>query len=532
MANYANLLATIAANIYTNGNNEVTAAMVKTAVDAMVASLGTGYQFMGVATPKTTPPTSPDYPCFYIASEPGTYTDFPDSNSDPLEVYDGEVAIFQWDTSWKKVPSGAISSDPVEFQKGTIDDAVLNMGTTNTSYIWFQVFPNAAHIDKIRYRAYTGTTYFYKVDTRTNPATITLIETIVCSAADNDTIKEFAVDIDLEEREYIGFNGTIRYNSAAGGGYIGGHCDSDGSNIVTSSSGFACGFEVVTSIKYEIEKLLRSGSGNMVYTLDASGNGDFTNIYDALKDTIGKDSASNPLVFLVRPGTYVTPTLLPSEFFSYCQNRYIAIVGMDKVNCILRNDEGYYNGAVSDPGNLGDNSVIKVSGNVYIANLTIIATDDNNEAEADALYHQSYCLHIDTAAAEGSIIEIHNCRLINDHAPCIGFGLPKKCTLKVTDSELEADLYNPDNVFGGAVIYGHDKGGSTSVIEEHLFIKNCTFISSNGHAVKTYNNESALMGCVFVGNACALPSGKGIALGSTTSVVPPSFGNSVAGMNA
>ena len=35
MANYANLLATIAANIYTNHNNEVTAEMVKTAVDAM-----------------------------------------------------------------------------------------------------------------------------------------------------------------------------------------------------------------------------------------------------------------------------------------------------------------------------------------------------------------------------------------------------------------------------------------------------------------------------------------------------------------
>lgn len=41
MANYANLLATIATNIYTNGNNEVTASMVKAACDAIVSGLGT-----------------------------------------------------------------------------------------------------------------------------------------------------------------------------------------------------------------------------------------------------------------------------------------------------------------------------------------------------------------------------------------------------------------------------------------------------------------------------------------------------------
>lgn len=96
MANYANLLATIAANIYTNGNNEVTAAMVKSAVDAMVASLGAGYQFAGVATPSTNPGT-PDFRCFYITSKPGTYTNF-----SGLAVKDGEVAVLYWDTSWHK----------------------------------------------------------------------------------------------------------------------------------------------------------------------------------------------------------------------------------------------------------------------------------------------------------------------------------------------------------------------------------------------------------------------------------------------
>ena len=101
MANYANLLATIAANIYTNGNNEVTASMVKTSVDAMVASLGAGYQFIDVAIPATNP-GSPDYKCFYIASEAGTYTNFLDSGSNPLVVNEGEVAVLKYDTAWSK----------------------------------------------------------------------------------------------------------------------------------------------------------------------------------------------------------------------------------------------------------------------------------------------------------------------------------------------------------------------------------------------------------------------------------------------
>ena len=96
MANYANLLATIAANIYTNHNNEVTAAGVKDVTDAMVASLGAGYQYMGVATP-TTDPSTPDQNVAYLAILPGTYTDFAG-----ITIRDGEVAFLVWNGSWAK----------------------------------------------------------------------------------------------------------------------------------------------------------------------------------------------------------------------------------------------------------------------------------------------------------------------------------------------------------------------------------------------------------------------------------------------
>lgn len=100
MAAYDNLRAVIAANVYQNNNNEVTADMVKAAMNAMVASLGAEFQFGGVAklTPTQTDPGTPDYKVAYIASEPGTY-----SNFGGLVVENGEVAIIKGSgTTWSK----------------------------------------------------------------------------------------------------------------------------------------------------------------------------------------------------------------------------------------------------------------------------------------------------------------------------------------------------------------------------------------------------------------------------------------------
>lgn len=109
MANYANLLATIAANIYTNGNQEVTAAMVKSAINALVASLGAGYQFMGVAHPTDTPSGYSDLRAFWLAGDAGTYTNF-----GGLVLADGEVAVIKYDgNGWSKGNVSSINKTPL-----------------------------------------------------------------------------------------------------------------------------------------------------------------------------------------------------------------------------------------------------------------------------------------------------------------------------------------------------------------------------------------------------------------------------------
>ena len=100
MANYDSLKTAIQDVIKTNGNYEITGEVLQASLLAMINSLGKYYQFAGIATPSTNPGT-PDAKVFYIAAEPGTYTNF-----GGLEVTEDEVVVLIWDSSWRKVPTG------------------------------------------------------------------------------------------------------------------------------------------------------------------------------------------------------------------------------------------------------------------------------------------------------------------------------------------------------------------------------------------------------------------------------------------
>lgn len=414
-----------------------------------------------------------------------------------------------------------------------LSDQTISNSTTNTAYIWCIKKPSFfGTVKKINFKAKAGTINFYKVNAPnialSQQVTKTLIASVTNTSNEEGTIKTIDVDVQFGVNDYLAVNGAFYYKAGVSLDDYNTFIEDVSDDTITNIDGAMI---VGCNVVVESSQALMRKTNNLVI-VDAQGNGDYLNPFDAMVALLGKDTPSNPYTIMVTPGTYNMPTLSRNNFATYCTNRYLSIVGTDKQNCILRNDKGYYNPSTSDPNNLGDNAPLKISGNIYIANLTIISTDNDNVSEAAAEYHQSYCIHMDAPAPEGSIMEVHNCRLVNNHAPCIGFGIPKNVTLKITDCELESDFYDPTVMYGGAIMYGHDRGGSTSSVEEHLVIRYCVFKSSNGHAVKFINNNNALADCVFVGNACALPQGKGVVLGTTTTVVPPSFGNNIDDMNA
>lgn len=89
---YAGIKANIANNITSNNANQITGEIVRNVLNAIVDSLGAGYQFMGFATPTTNPGT-PDQRVFYIAQTDGQYINFGN-----LQVV-GITFLF-WNTQW------------------------------------------------------------------------------------------------------------------------------------------------------------------------------------------------------------------------------------------------------------------------------------------------------------------------------------------------------------------------------------------------------------------------------------------------
>lgn len=103
MANYETLKTAIQSVVKTNGNNEITGALLQQVLLAMINSLGSGYQFLGVATPATSPGT-PDQKVCYLAMEKGVYPNF-----NNIEVGDNEIAFMTYDSQWHgiKVETGS-----------------------------------------------------------------------------------------------------------------------------------------------------------------------------------------------------------------------------------------------------------------------------------------------------------------------------------------------------------------------------------------------------------------------------------------
>lgn len=100
MGNYEQLKQAISDVIKTNGNQEITGAIMQNALLSIISTVGSNATFAGIATPDTNPGT-PDQNVFYIASQDGTYSNFGGV------TLNGEVVIFtNKNGNWVKTDTG------------------------------------------------------------------------------------------------------------------------------------------------------------------------------------------------------------------------------------------------------------------------------------------------------------------------------------------------------------------------------------------------------------------------------------------
>lgn len=111
MGNYEQLKQAIANVIKTNGNQEITGAIMQNVLNTIVSTVGANRTFVGIAN-KNTNPGTPDGNVFYIAYTAGNYVNF-QFMAGYLTVKPGELAIlYNETTNWGKFVIG-MSSDGV-----------------------------------------------------------------------------------------------------------------------------------------------------------------------------------------------------------------------------------------------------------------------------------------------------------------------------------------------------------------------------------------------------------------------------------
>lgn len=219
--------------------------------------------------------------------------------------------------------------------------------------------------------------------------------------------------------------------------------------------------------------------------------------YEDLNEAIycAGDSAENPVTIIVAPGTYYMRARVDGEWSPRTGNRYLSIIGTDKNNCVLVNNEAVY--TTSDALHRRDAAPLRLSGNCYIANLTIISGSEDYD-ESLGIPKDSYCVHVDFDANSGSVFEIDNCRMINDHNSCIGYGVRSGCTIIVKDCDLTTTMSNTENFTG--TIWGHDINTDG---EKNIVVKNCIIRNTNApRAIAALNAYGKNVQVTLIGNTC------------------------------
>ena len=100
---YDQIKESIKAVIKENGNYEITGNVLQAVLLSMVDTLGTEYQFLGIAT-KSTVPVVVEGNSFYITTEVGTYTNFKNSGNTTITVNQLGILTSTNGTAWNFTP--------------------------------------------------------------------------------------------------------------------------------------------------------------------------------------------------------------------------------------------------------------------------------------------------------------------------------------------------------------------------------------------------------------------------------------------
>ena len=451
MANYSNLLAQIAANIYSNNNQDITGDGLQTQLNAMVASLGAGYQFMGVAHPSDTPSGYADLRAFWLAGEAGTYTNF-----GGLVVADGEVAVIKYDgNGWSKEVTGAASAEQVSEigqEVGDINDFLRGTNQFDSDAVVGYITPNGSF-----------------------------------SGSDIGAIVTKAVPVSEGQRWH--FEGGWQDNASFGSvwGYSG-VSFSNGIKILDCLAYQSTDFVIPSGVNYlrawsltsrspslssaenlerEVENIVAEQIGvnwdNSEVIVATRNAADYNSIREIIA-SISDASASKPYTIIVPKGRWQECDIQGKE--------YVKIVGEDRELSIIYNDGNSAKLTPADysysaESNKALSSVDKIYKHIVFAKQDVILENLTLE-----LTTGKYCAHLDNAGF--ARVGIKNCRLVGkDVNYCVGIGIRGGQSVSIEKSIIERVESGNLGVFA----HNWNNQSKPSAIDiTDCYFKNCGFI--------------------------------------------------------
>ena len=298
-------------------------------------------------------------------------------------------------------------------------------------------------------------------------------------------------------------------------------------------------FEDVENLKNRVLLLESSSKNKNILIVDAKGNGDYETIEEALNNA--NDTNENHVIIYVMPGVYYPAPKIGENVPYKENNRNVSIVGLDRNSCILKGDVGYYYYQI-----IVDYALIRLNGNITIANLTFdnrsdkyTETAQENGWDLSMPHCRAYCIHVDGERQAGSIMEIRNCRMYNDHFTCVGFGTRVDSTLKIVECDIKSDVNAEKNNLSGfenyGTLYGHLATNSTQP-NQNLEIVRCRIENTNYETAVNLMDaagEGAEGNVVLIQNVCATTNNQNAYKTVSKFILNKlSFGNNIEKMNS
>ena len=198
MANWTTLKATIADVIKTNGNQEITGAVLQNTLNSIVSAVGENATFAGIATPTTNPGT-PDGPVFYIALELGVYSNF---NGITLKNSGFAIIYNTDDNEW-----AFISYKELNLHSGIKETGTINgIGENKIAFYWGNTYFKKGYKGRLQFTA-TGNVKSISCYITTNKGNLSGgYAAIIESYRNLSSNNEFIVDFIAQQDGYIMFN--------------------------------------------------------------------------------------------------------------------------------------------------------------------------------------------------------------------------------------------------------------------------------------------------------------------------------------